>query len=243
MVAFENYSAVIKRLDGQQLSVTINENINFDRLETIYYGYEGPKEVELRFIDPRRFSAEQRMFIYALIGDIFNATGQPSDFMKEYFKIKFEGVTGRTISLSNNSKNTMSDATLFANIILEFIFENDIPFKKGYEILPFNQSYFFYLCIAHRMCCSCGKLHAHIHHVDAVGMGNNRNKIDNRNRRFMALCGECHQLIHEEGYKEFTEKRQLYAIKLDEMTLKRLGLNVIEDEEGKNTEEQKVGGQ
>lgn len=226
----EQYSAAIRRLDGQRLTVDVNEPLNLERLQTLYYDYDGAKEIELRFVDPRQFTAEQRNFIFALIGDIYSYTGQPTEDLTEYFKFKFNGATGRKISLADNSKNTMSDATQYANLILDFIFENGIPFRNGYKILPFNQSYFFYKCIVHRVCCSCGKLHAHIHHVDVVGMGNNRNKIDNRNRRFMALCGECHQLIHEEGYQEFTEKRELYAVKLDEVALKRLGLHFEEEE-------------
>lgn len=231
MVIVENYSAIIRRLNEQSLTVDINEQINYDRLQTMYFSYTGPREVEVRFVDPRQFTAEQRRFIYALIGDVYNATGQPLDYLEEYFKYQYKGVTGKRISLSDTSNNTVSDASLLADIIIDFIFENDIPFKKGYEILPFNQSYFFYKCIVHRICCSCGKTHAHIHHVDVVGMGNNRKNIDNRNRRFMALCIDCHIKIHEEGYKEFTEKRQLYAIKLNEVALKRLGLNIKEEDE------------
>lgn len=222
----ETYSAIVKKLDHQRLTVDINEEINIERLQTMYYDYDGQREVEIRFVDPRRFTQEQRRFIYALIGDISDFTGQPSESLKEVFKWRYEAITGRIISLSDISASTVSDATLYADIILDFIFENHIPFKKGYEILPFNQEYYFYKCIVTRTCCSCGKLHADIHHIEAVGMGNNRRKIDNTNRHFMALCRTCHTIIHVEGYTEFTSKRKLRAIKLDTTTLKRLGLNV-----------------
>ena len=128
--------------------------------------------------------------------------------------------------MSDISTNTVSDATLYADIILDFIFENHIPFKNGYEILPVNQEYYFYKCVTSRVCCNCGKIGADIHHVDAVGMGNNRKKIDNTGRRFMSLCRVCHQKIHSEGYTEFTNKRKIKGIKLSQETLKRLGLNV-----------------
>ena len=52
----------------------------------------------------------------------------------------------------------MDDATILANIILNFIFENNIPFRNGYDILPANQEYYFYKCITKRVCCICGKL-------------------------------------------------------------------------------------
>ena len=222
----ETYSAIVKKLDHQRLTIDINEEINIERLQTMYFDYDGQREVEIRFVDPRRFTQEQRRFIYALIADISDFTGQPPDSLKEVFKWRYEAITGRRISLSDISTNTVSDATLYADIILDFIFENHIPFKNGYEILPVNQEYYFYKCIVTRTCCSCGKLHADIHHIEAVGMGNNRRKIDNTNRHFMALCRTCHTIIHVEGYTEFTSKRKLRAIKLDTTTLKRLGLNV-----------------
>lgn len=60
------YSAVIESLKGQRITADINEVINIERLKTMYYGYDGPREVEIRFIDPRQFTAAQRNFIYAL---------------------------------------------------------------------------------------------------------------------------------------------------------------------------------
>ena len=79
-----------------------------------------------------------------------------------------------------------------------------------------------------RTCCNCGRKPADIHHVDAVGMGNNRKKINNSGRRFMALCRVCHTKIHTEGFSEFTNKRLLMPIKLSDEDLRRLGLNVID---------------
>ena len=220
----EAYSAIVKKLDHQRLTVDINEEINIERLQTMYYDFDGDREVEVRFIDPRRFTEEQRRFIYALIGDISDFTGQPRESLKEIFRWRYEAITGQSISLSNISTDTVSDATLYADIILDFIFENHIPFKNGYEILPVNQEYYFYKCITTRTCCNCGKHPADIHHVDAVGMGNNRKKIDNTGRRFMALCRVCHTIIHTEGYTEFTNKRKLKGIKLNQDTIKRLGI-------------------
>ncbi|EMF0472725.1 hypothetical protein IGG90_001349 [Enterococcus faecium] len=134
----------------------------------MYDGYDGDRVIEIRFIDPRRFTVQQRNFIYALIGDIFIDTGMPTDFWKEFFYFRFEGVTGRKISLKDESSTTVSDANILANIILDFIFEHHIPFKEGYEILPANQEYYFYKCITKRVCCICGKTGADIDHFDKV---------------------------------------------------------------------------
>ncbi|HCC8394923.1 TPA: hypothetical protein MW207_001811, partial [Enterococcus faecium] len=148
----DSYSAVLKKFKGKDISATINEEVNIDRLKTMYDGYDGDRVIEIRFIDPRRFTVQQRNFIYALIGDIFIDTGMPTDFWKEFFYFRFEGVTGRKISLKDESNTTVSDANILANIILDFIFEHHIPFKEGYEILPANQEYYFYKCITKRVC-------------------------------------------------------------------------------------------
>ena len=60
------YSAVIKSLKGQRITADINEVINIERLKTMYYGYDGPREVEIRFIDPRQFTAATKLYICAV---------------------------------------------------------------------------------------------------------------------------------------------------------------------------------
>ncbi len=153
----DSYSAVLKKFKGNDIGATINEEVNIERLKTMYDGYDGDRIIEIRFIDPRRFTAQQRNFIYALIGDIFIDTGMPTDFWKEFFYFRFEGVTGRKISLKDESNTTVSDANVLANIILDFIFEHHIPFKEGYEILPANQEYYFYKCITKKSAVSVAK--------------------------------------------------------------------------------------
>ncbi|MEK0177023.1 putative HNHc nuclease [Tetragenococcus halophilus] len=227
-----DYTGKIKRIEDDEIVIQLNEPLNIERLQTVYEGFSGDRQADVRIRDPRGFSPEQRAFTFALLNDIYSYTGQPFESLKDVFYWKYKLLTGKTISLADMSENTKDDIALLDNIILDFIFENHVPFKKGYEILPQNRQYYFYKCITSRTCCNCGKQHADIHHVDAVGMGNNRKKIDNTNRRFMALCRECHQRIHAEGFTEFTKKRHLEAITLNQESLKRLGLNII----GRNLE-------
>ncbi len=219
----ENYSAIVKKLDYQRLIVDINEELNLERLKTMYFDYDGDREIEFRFTDPRRFTAEQRRFIYALLGDIYAFTGEPIESLKEYFYHIYEALTGLKISLADASLNTMSDATLLADIILDFIFEWDIPFKKGYEILPANAEYYFYKCLVSRKCCICGE-RADICHIDTVGMGRSRKKIDHTKHYFYAGCREHHQEEHRIGTQNFLNKYQIIPTKLNKETIKRLGI-------------------
>lgn len=219
-----DYTGKIQRIDGDLVTVKINEPLNLERLQTVFKGYTGDREADIRIRDPRSFSPEQRAFTFALMNDIYFFTGQPFESLKEMFYWKYQLLTGKRISLADVSENTKDDIALLDNIILDFIFEWNIPFKNGYEILPMNEEYYFYKTIVTRTCCHCGKTGADIHHVDVVGMGRNRKKINNSGRRFMALCRECHTTIHIEGYTEFTSKRHLKGITLNQETIKRLNI-------------------
>lgn len=192
----DSYSAVLKYLKKKTIAAQINEEVNLERLKTMYDGYDGDRIIEIRFIDPRRFTVQQRNFIYALMGDIFIDTGTPTEFWKEFFYFRFEGITGRKISLKDDSSTTVSDANILANIIIDFIFEHHIPFKEGYEILPANQEYYFYKCITKRVCCICGKTGAEIDHFDQALGRRKRKKVNHTEYTFAALCNG-HQTIQE----------------------------------------------
>lgn len=228
----DSYSAVLKKFKGNDIGATINEEVNIERLKTMYDGYDGDRIIEIRFIDPRRFTAQQRNFIYALIGDIFIDTGMPTDFWKEFFYFRFEGVTGRKISLKDESNTTVSDANVLANIILDFIFEHHIPFKEGYEILPANQEYYFYKCITKRVCCICGKTGADIDHFDKALGRRKRKEVDHSEYTFAALCRIHHTEKHKIGVINFKNKYQIKGIKLNQETIKKLrigGKKILSD--------------
>lgn len=218
----DTYSAVLHFFKGNEIKAEINEQVNIDRLRTMYEGYEGDRVIEVRFIDPRRFTVQQRNFIYALIGDIFLYYGQSTEDLKEYFYFLFEGISGRNISLADDSKTTVSDANLLADIILDFIFENNIPFKKGYEILPANQEYYFYKCITKRVCCICGKTGAEIDHFDQALGRRKRKKVDHTEYTFAGLCHGHHMEKHTIGLTAFKAKYHVKGIKLNNETIKKL---------------------
>lgn len=218
------YSAVIKSLKGQRITADINEVINIERLKTMYYGYDGPREVEIRFIDPRQFTSAQRNFIYALLGDISRETGDKTSLLKDMFYSHFEELRGYPMSLKNESKNTVDDATILANIILDYIFENSIPFKKGYDILPANQEYYFYKCITNRVCCICGKTGADIDHFDKALGRRKRKSVDHTEYTYAGLCRCHHTEKHNIGITAFKKKYHVKGIKLNQETIKKLNI-------------------
>ncbi|RDG20905.1 hypothetical protein DQM14_02145 [Limosilactobacillus fermentum] len=201
----------------------------FEHLETL--NSEEPEKIKvmLEFPDPRQARPKQRALFFALLHDIWDYTGQPEGWLKDYFYSRFTIRTaGKTISLSNETESTVSDATFLIDDVIDFIFEYEIPVKTGYALLPRDENHFQWRCIRHRKCLVCGQ-HADIHHVDELGAGRNRNKQDHTKFRLAALCREHHTEIHQIGVQEFLQRHHFtgIGIKVDADTLKSIGLQGI----------------
>ena len=192
-----------------------NELIDERFLADVMYG-------EIRVDDGRRISSDQRKKIYALIKDIAVYTGHHPEYLKEHMKYDFMAKEDREyFSLSNIYITT---ARYFIEHLLEFCFEWDIPLNANTVVLAREINNYLYLCLVHRKCAVCDKKHAHIHHVDAVGSGRNRNEVDHTKLRLIALCAEHHQETHTIGWQTFNAKYKVDGIKVNEKTIRKLGI-------------------
>ncbi|HGF8196840.1 TPA: putative HNHc nuclease [Enterococcus faecium] len=218
------YLAKVKSIDGREMKIELAEDLNIERLQTVYHGHVGARYCELRFLDPRSFSVDQRKYYYALLGDISAFTGHLIEEVDDNTRWKFKALTGRNISLSNGSSNTKDDVVLLTNIALDLAFELNVSLSNKIPIPDKNLEYYFYKCLTHRKCCICGK-HADIDHFDeTVGMGNNRDKVDKTKFTYCALCRSHHTLKHTIGLTEFKKRFHVYGITLNAETIKRLNI-------------------
>ena len=200
-------SIVAYRVDqvGTQLQIDI-PGVNLqNEIET-----KNMKKCGIWLDDGRHISAEQRKKIYATIKDISTYTGYLPEIQKEWLKYLYvERTGGNYISLSDCS---MTEAREFINVILDYALE------EGIQLLDFginrtdDINHYLYYCIKQKVCCICGKHHADLHHVDAVGIGRDRKKIDDSKHRKMALCREHHTEYHKIGSEKFTLKYKVYGI-------------------------------
>lgn len=220
-----SYLAKIIKVEGNRLTLELKDELNIARLKTIFDGYDGERQAELFIKDPRGFTVEQRAFVFSLMNDIYRYTGQPFDDLKNIFYWQFRFLTGKNISLKNISTNTVDDVSLLADLILDFIFDGDIPFKDGYEVPPQNIQYFFYKCVMNRTCCICGKKNADIDHFEKALGRRKRKEVDHTEFTFAALCRTHHTEKHQMGITEFKKKYHVIGIKLkqDEIIKLRIG--------------------
>ena len=175
---------------------------------------KGLRYAELRFDDGRHISVEQRKKAYATIRDIADWAGYLPEEMKEHLKYEHMIRTGDAyFSLSNCSMDTARE---FINTILEFSLENGVPLTEDALNRTDDIGRYLYYCIMHRKCAICGR-DGEIHHEDAIGMGNNRNQIDDSSYRKICLCREHHTAAHQMGVKRFREMYKVYGITVKDM--------------------------
>lgn len=212
-------------IQGDDVILHLDYPINLDHLKTIS-GTDNQFYVDFEVADLRKARASQRRLFFALLHDIAEFTMAPEDFLKTLFYTQYSIYTaGKEISLSDNTKSSVSDANVLLDLVIDFMFEWHVPFKKGYELLPKEEEYYLYQCCRHRVCTVCGN-HADIHHVDVIGSGMDRTKVDHTKRHVMALCRVHHSIIEAIGANRFAQKYHVpvTGIKLDVETLKKIGV-------------------
>lgn len=209
---------------GIDLIIHLDRPLNQDHLETVSGG-RGEFYVDFEVADPRKVSVQQRRLFFALLHDIETYFVVPSEFLKSMFYTQYEFYTaGKSISLSDATESSVSDANTLIDLVIDFMFEWRVPFKKGYDLLPKEEDYYLYQCCRHRVCTICSE-YADIHHIDVVGR-TNRNKVDHTKRHVMALCRVHHNEIESIGATKFAHKYHVpvTGIKLKIEDLQKLGI-------------------
>lgn len=167
------------------------------------------RKAEIRFDDGRHISGEQRKKAYATIRDIADYTGYLPEEQKEWLKYLHISRTGDDyFSLSNCSMDTARE---FINTILEYAIEEGIPLSESGIERTDDIGKYLYFCIMHKKCAVCGKP-GEIHHEDAIGMGNDRRKVDDSNHKKICLCRLHHSIAHQKGVIEFRKSYKVYGI-------------------------------
>ncbi len=167
------------------------------------------RKSEIRFNDGRTISVEQRKKAYATIRDIAAYTGYLPEEQKEWLKYLHIANTGcEYFSLSDC---TMDTAREFINTILEYAITAGIQLTESGVERTDDIGRYLYFCLKAKKCCVCGKP-GEIHHVDSIGMGNDRRKVDDSEYRKMCLCREHHTMWHNLGDERFQKMYKVYGI-------------------------------
>lgn len=178
-------------------------------------------DVEIILPDGRRITAKQRKKIYALLADISRFVSgyddaQSVEEIKQVLKWEFclhrmESQERRLFSLSDVDETTARE---FIDYLIGFIVENGIPTRVPLAEQCEDVARYVYVCAINKKCCICGRA-AELHHVDAVGMGNDRTEIDHIGRKALPLCGDHHIQLHNMGNPGFMSKYHIEPVAID----------------------------
>lgn len=176
-----------------------------------------PINVDCSVIDPNSITGKQRRLIFALCNDIEAHTGQPRDYMRQMFQdyVKFLYGYEQRISLADCTRTI---AKQIIDVMFEWIFTNGIPLNyKTSEMMKEDKNYLYWATIT-RHCVICGQPNSDLAHLEAVGRGMNRNKMNHYDKHVLALCRKHHTTQHQMGIKSFNEYYQLQNswIKVDD---------------------------
>lgn len=183
--------------------------------------------VEVRMVDGRRLSNQQRRMCYALIRSIADWMGDIPSETKELLKLEFVRTElldcMDTFSLSNAP---MSLVAAFQSWLVRFIVRNDIPVKKPLLTFVDDIEDYVYACLASKKCAICGQ-RADLHHIDRIGMGRDRTDVIHEGLEVLPLCRTHHTEAHGMTDSEFFERYHLDGgVKADKTICKIYGLKV-----------------
>ena len=178
------------------------------------------------YIEERdKISDEQRKLLFALWRDYETYTGVPIDAVEAWFKYQYM-LHADLDRLPSVSRGRMSKhlATDFITYTLEYYLNNGIPFAQADWYKGADVARVCYAMLLKRVCFACGKEHADVAHVEAVGMGRNRKTIDHTKHHVMTQCRECHQEQHTSGIDTFMSRHHIVPIQLTDKEIEVLGI-------------------
>ena len=213
-----SFYGTLESVSGRTLSVALSDDLDLARVNRLANGKK--PVIELRVADGRVISPEQRKLFFALLRDYCDFTG----YLMEEAEDMFKWITERTFQVPPFSMSdcSVSQANLIISVLIEYMFEYDIPFKyKTWQSIP---DYFpkQMLCLRKRRCVICGRP-ADRAHVFAVDMGRNREKVHHGGNYVMSLCRVHHTEQHKIGIKQFIEKYHIKPVKVNREVAKQIG--------------------
>lgn len=174
------------------------------------YLAEGDAPAEIRIDDGRMISVDQRKKAYATINDIAAHTGHAQEFLKEFFK--YQMVSEHGVEYFSLGDCDMTTAREYINTLIDFCVRHGVHLQQSALERTDDISRFLICCLIYRKCCLCGR-EGEVHHIDAIGMGNDRTTLDDGENEVICLCRTHHTEAHQIGVDSFAQKHKVFGIK------------------------------
>jgi hypothetical protein len=199
--------------------ILINVGPKLKEMEEIRVKFEINKKEQQRLMN--MITNSQRNKAFAIIEDMGDSIGYEKEEMKEALIMRFAEVSehGR-ISLSDCSKKAAID---FIDFAIRLGYELGVQWEENPRKRLDSLDRWLRMCLDKKICAvstkpgknyyidNSGEI-VHVHHADAIGMGQNRQKFDDSNLKKICLSAEYHNIAHQMGWKSFKKKYHVEAI-------------------------------
>lgn len=183
-------------------------------------------DVRIVWHDSRFITREQQKKIWAMIGEIADYCGNTTDDQYEDMKSLFVRELCKDIGAevlesfsTAQDKCDIKTASMFIDMLIRAILAHDIPTHVPLVEYAEDIHKYVYACLLNKKCAVCGAK-ADLHHIDRVGMGNNRREVDHIGRRCLPLCRIHHNEAHDHGDDALMEEYHLEPVEIDEKIVK-----------------------
>lgn len=218
----------LKKCNG----IYVVENVPLSRTDDLMLECGDSLEVEIRKVDNRHITDQQRKFIFALCNDIGYYMGESTEWVR--MLVQTYNAKLREIEVESLSTCSVAYANGLIDTIINFCIDQHIPLEgntiKEYQY-HFDEKQAYAMALQ-RYCVICGQ-RADIHHVDHIGTKGNRNKISHLGMRALPLCRVHHMEAHNMGTDDFLTKYNLTPFIIDkkmEYFIKKGKIREFEDE-------------
>lgn len=182
--------------------------------------------VDIMLYDGRELSPDQRDKIFAIMQEISDWSGHDREDLRKYFTQNFcddNGIDYFSLSPKKPNVVDMTTAKDFITYLIEFCFAWNVPTLDTMLNRAEEVGKYLYMCLEYRKCAICNSP-ADVHHIDAIGMGRDRDTIVHIGMKAIALCRKHHTEAHQIGRSEFMRRYHVFGIGLDEYLCKVLNL-------------------
>lgn len=200
------------------------------------YVHQDMKDATVFLHDGREISGDQRRKAWALVGEIAAWSGyhpREKEDLNDQLKAEFLRKRADDMLMLAIGKFSLSDvemtvASMYIQFLVDFVLENNVPTKQPIAELCEDIQQAVYSALIHRRCIVCGG-RAELHHVDRIGMGNDRTKVQHIGRKALPLCRTHHQEIDHRGDAAFCKLYHVEPVEIDKKIARTYRLNMKED--------------
>lgn len=182
---------------------------------------EGADETGARvlFQDRDEITADQRKKIFAIVAEIAQWSAHDPEYVRknltaDFLRANIERLQLSALSLAISGNCDKGTASLFITFLVEFCLENSVPTSRPLQEYADDLERYTYSALLHKRCLICGRK-ADLHHVDAIGLGYNRNTKPQLGALVMPLCREHHSEWHTIGRTAFENKYHAVPVQMD----------------------------